>query len=238
MNNNRTVSDTKRTFYTIHTRPINSIYRRVVEELMVEMHLLSANVDFRYDPIYALGVVTAFDRFMLGYVPDKDRVSIFNALCKALNEDPDRYRQDAQRLESLAAGHSGEEILSWLERATSFSDAGDLQEALGAIATNSQFKYSRLFAIGLFSLLEKSDPDLVKDPEKRAGTFTKVSAALNLPEDKVSKDLDLYRSNLEKMAQARIVLEDVIQAERKKREQRATKDTSNSATEASESNNN
>jgi photosystem II biogenesis protein Psp29 len=206
----------------------------VVEELMVEMHLLSANVDFRYDPIYALGVVTAFDRFMLGYVPEQDRVSIFNALCKALDDDPERYRQDAQRLENLAVAHSGQEMLSWLERESGFAEAGDLQESVGAIANNSQFKYSRLFAIGLFSLLEKSDPDLVKDQEKRAETLKKVSAALNLPEDKVNKDLDLYRSNLEKMAQARIVLEDVIQAERKKREQRATKD-SNSPTEASES---
>ncbi len=68
----RTVSDTKRAFYTLHTRPINSIYRRVVEEMMVEMHLLSVNADFRYDPIYALGVVTTFDRFMLGYRPDTD----------------------------------------------------------------------------------------------------------------------------------------------------------------------
>ncbi|MFM6586777.1 MAG: photosystem II biogenesis protein Psp29, partial [Microcystis panniformis] len=29
----RTVSDSKRDFYTRHTRPINSVYRRVVEEL-------------------------------------------------------------------------------------------------------------------------------------------------------------------------------------------------------------
>ncbi|MFM8003381.1 MAG: photosystem II biogenesis protein Psp29, partial [Dolichospermum sp.] len=49
VNNVRTVSDTKKTFYTLHTRPINTIYRRVVEELMVEMHLLSVNVDFSYD---------------------------------------------------------------------------------------------------------------------------------------------------------------------------------------------
>ena len=63
MSNVRTVSDTKRSFYALHTRPISSIYRRVVEELMVEMHLLSVNVDFSYDSIYALGVVTTFDRY-------------------------------------------------------------------------------------------------------------------------------------------------------------------------------
>lgn len=237
VNKNRTVSDTKRSFYTIHTRPINSIYRRVVEELMVEMHLLLANADFQYDPIYALGVVTAFDRFMLGYAPEADRVSIFNALCKSLEEDPDRYKQDAQRLESLADRLSGQELLSWVDRSTSFEDTADLQASLGAIASNPQFKYSRLFAIGLFSLLEKADPNLVKDQETRNNAIAKVSAALHLPEDKVSKDLDLYRSNLEKMAQARIVLQDVIQAERKKREKRETKVTAGPSADSSDSNN-
>lgn len=237
VNNNRTVSDTKRSFYTIHTRPINSIYRRVVEELMVEMHLLSANVDFHYDPIYALGVVTAFDRFMVGYAPEQDRISIFNGLCKALGDDPDRYRQDAARLESLAARLSGTELVSWLERSTNFEDTGDLQASLGAIASNPQFKYSRLFAIGLFSLLEKADLDLVKDQATRTEALKKVCAALNLPLDKVSKDLDLYRSNLEKMAQARIVLEDAIQAERKKREKRETKAGASSSGEAAENTN-
>ena len=134
---------------------------------------------------------------------------------KSLGDDPARYKQDAQRLESLAERLSGQELLSWLDRSTSFEDTADLQASLGAIASNPQFKYSRLFAIGLFSLLEKADPDLVKDQETRNNAIAKVSAALHLPEDKVSKDLDLYRSNLEKMTQARIVLQDVIQAERK-----------------------
>ncbi|WP_071592476.1 MULTISPECIES: photosystem II biogenesis protein Psp29 [Kamptonema] len=223
MNNNSTVSDTKRSFYTIHTRPINSIYRRVVEELMVEMHLLSVNVDFRYNPIYALGVVTAFERFMQGYLPEQDKVSIFNGLCQALGDDPQRYQQDARRLEGLASRVSILDLLSWLEGSTSFEDTGDLQASITAIATNSKFKYSRLFAIGLFALLEIVDPDLVKDPEARVQAIAKVCAALHLPEEKVTKDLDLYRSNLEKIAQARIVLADVLQADRKKREKRAEK---------------
>ncbi|MEO1521535.1 MAG: photosystem II biogenesis protein Psp29, partial [Cyanobacteria bacterium J06633_2] len=35
MSNVRTVSDTKRQFYKLHSRPISSIYRRIVEELIV-----------------------------------------------------------------------------------------------------------------------------------------------------------------------------------------------------------
>jgi photosystem II biogenesis protein Psp29 len=221
VNNLRTVSDTKRDFYTYHTRPINSIYRRVVEELMVEMHLLAANVDFRYDPIYALGVVTSFDRFMQAYRPERDKDSIFDALCRAVGDDPQKYQQDAQRLEALAKSLPGKELITWIGSPTLLDGYGDIQESLKAIALNPQFKYSRLFAIGLFTLLELADSDLVKDEKQRNQALKEIGEVLHLPEEKLQKDLDLYRSNLEKMAQVQLVMEDTLKAERKKRDQRA-----------------
>lgn len=221
MNNTSTVSDTKKAFYSTHTRPINSIYSRVVEELIVEMHLISVNVDFSYDPFYALGVVTAFDRFMQGYSPEADKESIFQALLQALGKEPQKYRDDAKRLEDLAKGISSSEMVSWLSLSAQNYNAEDLQESLKAIANNSKFKYSRLFAIGLFSLLELAEPELVKDETRRVEALKKISTALNLPEDKLLKDLDIYRDNLDKITQARRVMEDTLQAARKKREQRA-----------------
>ncbi|MGH7999652.1 MAG: photosystem II biogenesis protein Psp29 [Brasilonema sp.] len=220
MNNLRTVSDTKRTFYNLHTRPINTIYRRVVEELMVEMHLLSVNVDFNYDPIYALGVVTAFDRFMQGYQPERDKESVFHALLQAVEEDPQRYKHDAQRLQALATSISASELIAWLsQEAPSVRDA-DFQSSLQAIANNSKFKYSRLFAIGLFSLLEYSEPELVKDEKKRNEALKTIANGLGISDDRLNKDLELYYSNIEKMSQALTAMSDMILADRKKREQR------------------
>lgn len=216
MNTVRTVSDTKRAFYNLHTRPVNSIYRRVVEELMVEMHLLAVNGNFRYDPIYALGVVTTFDRFMQGYRPDQDRDSIFQALCRSLEQQqsPEQYRQDAEHLLSLAQESTWENLF--------FVPKGDLLDnTMGAIAANPQFKYSRLFAIGLFTLLETANPDVIKDESKRVEALKQIAQKLNLQDDKIQKDLDLYRSNLDKMAQAQAVIADALAADRKKREERA-----------------
>jgi photosystem II biogenesis protein Psp29 len=222
VNNVRTVSDTKRAFYTLHTRPINSIYRRVVEELMVEMHLLSVNVDFQYDPIYALGVVTTFERFMQGYRPEADKDAIFDALCQAVGYEAQQYRQDAKRLEELTSHRSAEAIITDMIQSSSFGEGSDLQKYLHAIANNPKFKYSRLFAAGLYTLLETADPDSVKDAKQLGETLTQIGTALNLPADKLQKDLELYRSNLEKMVQVRLLVEDTIKAERKKREQRAS----------------
>ncbi|HEY9599882.1 MAG TPA: photosystem II biogenesis protein Psp29 [Cyanophyceae cyanobacterium] len=234
MNSVRTVSDTKRDFYNHHTRPINSIYRRVVEELMVEMHLLSVNADFAYDPIYALGVVTSFNRFMEAYRPERDKESIFDALCQSVGSNPQQYKQDAVQLEAVASRFSGKELIYWFSALTPLDAAGNLHTTVADIANNPRFKYSRLFAIGLYTLLETADSELVKDEKQRTDALKQISDALNLPEDKLQKDLELYRSNLEKMAQVRSVIEDAILAERKKREKRS-QENNQSSTSASSS---
>ncbi len=234
MNNVRTVSDTKRAFYSTHTRPINSIYRRVVEELMVEMHLLGVNVDYHYDPIYALGVVTSFDRFMQGYRPEQDRISIFNGLCQALQTDPNRYQQDAERIKATVSHKSAKDVVAWLEQAATSNGGDEMQEQVKAIANNPKFKYSRLFAIGIFTLLEMADPEAVKDTAQREALLGQVCAALRLPQDKVQKDLELYRSNLDKVAQAQAVMEDILKADKKQREKREQAASGTTPTDAAE----
>jgi photosystem II biogenesis protein Psp29 len=220
VNNVRTVSDTKRTFYTHHTRPVNSIYRRVVEELMVEMHLLSVNIDFVESPIYDLGVVTTFDRFMQGYLPEADKDSIFAALCQAVQGSAPAYRQRAEAIKATVNGLSLDQLKAQFEAAKSSADS-PLQQALHAVAINDKFKYSRLFAIGLYTLVEAVDEAVLSEKDSRNTLMMFLADCLNISGDKVIKDLELYRSNLDKMAQAQEVMQDILNAERKKREQRA-----------------
>ncbi len=187
---------------------------------MVEMHLLRVNTDFRYDPIFGLGVFTSFYRFMLGYRPEADITPIFNAICQALEDDAQRYRQDADRLTAVAGQLTVKDLEQWLSQSYSVPDAGDIQAQIAAIAQNPKFKYSRLFVIGLFTLLETADAELVKEEAARTAAIQQICTALNLSEEKVQKDLELYRSNLEKMNQVRLVMEDTLKADRKKRDDR------------------
>lgn len=232
--NLKTVSDSKRDFYSYHTRPINSVYRRVVEELLVEMHLLSVNADFKSDPIYYLGVVTSFERLMQGYRPEKDKESIFNAICKSVGGDPQVYKDQAGSLLELANNKSSEDLIAWLEMPQSEAGIDNIIEPIKAIAQNKNFKYSRLFGIGVFTLLEKANPELLSDEKERNKTLTLLSEKLNLPEEKLKKDIELYRSSLEKMNQLLAVIEDVLQADRKKRQKLEQKETETSATTTTE----
>ena len=219
----KTVSDSKRAFYSAYPRPINSIYRRVIEELLVEMHLLSVNADFKPDPIYCLGIVTSFERLMQGYQPEKDKEQIFNALCTSTDGDPQQYKSQAGTLLSLAEDKSVDELISWLGNPTAEEDRSHIVEPIKAIASNDNFKYSRPFAIGIYTLLEECDLELVRDQEKCYATVDAIAEKLSISSDKMKKDLDLYRGNLEKMTQLLKVIEDVLEAGRKKREKREQK---------------
>ena len=220
MSNVRTVSDTKRAFYSTHTRPINAIYRRVVEELMVEMHLLLVNVNFSYDAIYALGVVSVYDRFMAGYEPEKDRQSIYSAVIKAVMGDPAQYRTDAEEIMGAAKGIASVEAFKALLEDAKTSGGDSLKGNLNKVITNPKFKYSRLFATGLYNIIEAIDADILSDKDKREALLKELAATLGFNDELLVKDIELYRGNLEKMAQAQAVMKDMIEAEKKKKAKR------------------
>lgn len=214
----RTVSDTRRAFYQYHTRPINSIYRQVVQELMVEMHLLSVNTDFQPDAIYAVGVCQSFEQFMTGYKPEEDKTSIFNALCKAIEANPDDYRHQSENLLNFVEGKSAEDLVNWLLNPVADNGLDEnIVNSLKSILERERFKYSRLFGIGFYTLINKVAPDLAKDEEKLAELIAPYSEKLNLPVDKLKKDVDLYRSNLDKINQMLVVIAETIEASKKKR---------------------
>lgn len=219
MNSRPTVSDTKRAFYSRQTRPVNSVYRRVIEELLVEMHLLRVNDDFKYDAIYALGIVTSFDNFMEGYEPASDRESIFTALTAAEDLDLQTIRSNAEHLGNTVNQKTLDGLTTWFQSAAS-SGMGEFEGQVKAIADNSSFKYSRLFGIGLYAMLQKADDEAAKDEEKVKGYLTELSSLLGLSEDKLAKDIELYRSNLEKVQLARQTMAEIVAADRKREAQR------------------
>ncbi|MCS6782413.1 MAG: photosystem II biogenesis protein Psp29 [Gloeomargarita sp. SKYBB_i_bin120] len=202
-----TVADTKRAFYQHYPRPIHSVYQRVVEELLVEMHLLHVNVAFRYQPLYALGVVTAFDTLMQHYTPPAHRDLIFQALCRALHQDPQQYRKDAERLLTLAQGDSGARLRAWLAQPeTPLAEQDPLQRELRDWVTPPVPKYSRLAAVGLWTLVQTVLPEA---SEQWSFAMQTLAQALQWNPERVQRDVDLYRSTLERLTQARAMLADM-----------------------------
>ncbi|KAL8145642.1 protein THYLAKOID FORMATION1, chloroplastic-like [Apium graveolens] len=215
-----TVSETKANFLQAYKRPIPSIYNTVLQELIVQQHLTRYKRTHRYDAVFALGFVTVYDRLMEGYPSDEDREAIFRAYIRALQEDPEQYRSDAQKLEEWARSQTANTLVDFS------TNEGDVQSILKDIAERAKskesFSYSRFFAIGLFRLLELAN---ATEPT----TLEKLCAALNIDKRSVDRDLAVYRNLLTKLVQAKELLKEYVEREKKKVEERTGSQTANEA---------
>jgi len=207
-----TVAETKLNFLKSYKRPIPSIYSAVLQELLVQQHLMRYKKTYQYDAVFALGFVTVYDQLMEGYPSNEDRDSIFKAYITALNEDPDQYRADALKMEEWARSQNGSSLVDFSSR------DGEIESILKDISERAKgkgnFSYSRFFAVGLFRLLELSN---ATEPT----ILDKLCAALNVSKRSVDRDLDVYRNILSKLVQAKELLKEYVDREKKKREERS-----------------
>ncbi len=219
----RTVSATKATFFSAYPRPINSVYRRVVEELLVELHLVTVKSHFVYDPFFALGVVTVFNALMEAYRPEAQRQPIYEALCKALHMKPETLKQDAEKLTELLSQGDPQQRLYLLQQKPEAEDVGGLKRILERMKDSQNYTYSRIVLLGLYTAYESVATTLYPDLEQRTQVFFEtVSQPLGFSEERVRKDLELYRNSLDKMQQARAVVEEMVKAARRQQERRTT----------------
>ena len=109
-----TVADSKRAFHTAFPHVIAPLYRRLVDELLVELHLLSHQQGFQADGLFAVGLTQVFDSFSQGYRPEQQREPLFNALCAANGFEGPALRTQAEQARSGVGHHSLEEVKGWL----------------------------------------------------------------------------------------------------------------------------
>lgn len=215
-----TVSDTKLNFLKSYKRPIPSIYNTVLQELLVQQHLMRYKRTYQYDAVFALGFVTVYEQLMEGYPNSEDRDAIFQAYIQALKEDPEQYRSDAKKLEEWARAQTANSLIEFSTR------EGEVETILKDISeralSKGNFSYSRFFAIGLFRLLELAN---ATEPT----VLEKLCAALNINKRSVDRDLDVYRNLLSKLVQAKELLKEYVDREKKKREERSGSEKANEA---------
>jgi photosystem II biogenesis protein Psp29 len=211
-----TVADSKRAFHRAFPHVIAPLYRRMVDELLVELHLLSRQQGFQADPLFACGLIQVFDSFARGYRPEQHRQPLLAALCSASGFDAAQLRQ--QRDEAVAAmgSHSVEEVKQWVAQRGEGAPE-PLATALASIQ-RPDFHYSRLMGVGLLSLLEVAQGADGMDPAALRGFAHDLGEAMGLLRGRLDKDLSLYATNLEKLAQAVELMEETVAAERRKRE--------------------
>ena len=211
-----TISDSKKAFHSAFPYVIPSLYRRTADELLVELHLLSHQTNFQVNALFAVGLRQVFHAFTKGYRPEEQIELMFAALCSCNGFNADELKALAEGSSKAVQGHSVEDVQAWL---TAKGDKAPEPLATGLAALGGDnFHYSRLMAVGLFSLLSEAQGSESDDPEALSTTAHTLGEQIGLSRPRLEKDLSLYRSNLEKMAQAVELMEETLAAERRKRE--------------------
>ena len=231
-----TVADSKREFHRAFPHVIAPLYRRMVDELLVELHLLSRQTGFRSDALFACGLIQVFDSFAKGYRPDAQRLPLLQALCSASGFDADQLRHQRDSAMAAMGSHSVEQVKQWIEQEGSGAPE-PLAAALAGIR-RTDFHYSRLMAVGLLSLLEQAQGAVALDAAALRSYAHDLGGAMGLLRERLDKDLSLYATNLEKMAQAVELMAETVASERRKRErqqQEATEAPTEIAAEAAPS---
>lgn len=225
-----TVADSKRAFHASFPHVISPLYRRLVDELLVELHLLSHQRGFQPDPLFALGLVQVFNSGTRGYRPEAQRDPLFQALCSACGLQASALREQRDQALASVGQHSVEEVRQWIDQQG--EGAPELLRIALANVRRPDFHYSRLTAVGLLTLLEEARGSDSMDPKALRQFAHDTAEAMGLLRDRVDKDLGLYANNLEKLAQAVELMEETVAAERRRNERRKVTDAATTPPEA------
>ena len=212
-----TIADSKKAFHSAFPHVIPPIYRRVADELLVELHLLSHQKGFKPDLIFAIGLTKVFDTFTRGYKPEGHLAPLFEALCRSNSFDPVSIREQAERALQSIEGHTFDEVSNWL-RNKDTETPNKISNELKSLSANSNH-YSRLITIGLLSILEQSinKPTSEKDKASLENLIVETSESLGFSKNRVERDLNQYSSNLDKISQALELMREAIEHDKKKK---------------------
>tara|TARA_Y100001968_G_scaffold331694_1_gene387249 strand:+ start:2428 stop:3102 length:675 start_codon:yes stop_codon:yes gene_type:complete len=217
LSQNLTISDSKRAFNKAFPYVIPAVYRRISDELLVELHLLSHQKTFRIDSLFSLGLKALFDSFTEGYQPAHHGQMLFEAICSSNGYDPIKISEQAENLKEAMSNITFDELQEYLT--TKKDSAPNFIKTCLSEIQNKNIHYSRIHAVGIITILRyiKGLDENISDD--LCSKCLDISEKIGLRKDRVEKDITLYKSTLEKLSQALDLIKESIQRERKKRDE-------------------
>ena len=183
-----TISDSKSEFHKEFPYVIPPIYRKLADELLVELHLLSHQKNFKKDSIFAAGLLEIFSKFTSGYKPTEHIAKLFDAICNCNGFNPNEITSSSEQLISKAKSSSKEDINTFLSKLNEENKGNDY--------------YSRISAIGIYKLVCESQSFKDGKAEDINKEINNICKLLGYQYSRVEKDISMYKSNIEKMKQA------------------------------------
>jgi len=194
-----TVSDSKKLFHEKFPFVIPGLYKKIVDEMLVELNLLNHQNEFTQDYLFCIGLTETFKELMNGYKPEKHMDILFESLCSCTNFESNKINETSQKTQKEFKNKSTKDILNLLKE-----------------KSDSKLYPSRILNLGIYILISNSKDFEVENESEMKKIISNIFEHLNLSTNKAEKDIGTYKSSISKMKQAKELIEELKIKDKKK----------------------
>ena len=198
-----TVSDSKKLFHEQFPYVIPGLYKRIVDEMLVELNLLNHQNEFSQDYIFCVGLTETFKELTKGYKPEEHLDLLFESLCNSTNFEAKEIKEISKESQKEFKDKSSKDIVKLLKE-----------------KSNSDLYPSRILNLGMFIIISNSQDLKGKDESETNKIITDIFEKLNLSINKAEKDIGIYKSSISKMEQAKELIEELKIKDKKKNQKK------------------
>ena len=194
-----TVSDSKKLFHEKFPSVIPGLYKKIVDEMLVELNLLNHQNEFTQDNLFCVGLTQTFKELTKGYKPEKHLDLLFESLCSATNFEAKEIKLISQKSQKEFKDKSHKDILKILNE-----------------KVTSKLYPSRILNLGMYKIISNSQDFKEKNESEINKIIYDIFEKLNLSTNKAEKDIGIYKSTISKMEQAKELIEELKIKDKKK----------------------
>ena len=194
-----TVSDSKKLFHEQFPYVIPGLYKKIVDEMIVELNLLNHQNEFTQDFLFCIGLTETFKELMKGYEPKKHLDLLFDSLCSSANFEANKIIESSQKAQKDFKDKSSSNIMELVKE-----------------KSNAKLYPSRILNLGIYIIISNAkDFSNFKDSDV-SNMITNLINNLKLSVNKAEKDIGIYKSTISKMKQAKELIEELKIKDKKK----------------------
>ena len=194
-----TVSDSKKLFHEQFPFVIPGLYKKIVDEMLVELNLLNHQNEFALDYLFCIGLTETFKELMKGYKPEKHLDLLFESLCVSTNFQANEIKEISQQTLKEFSNKPSKDILKLLKE-----------------KSNTKLYPSRILNLGMYILISYSQDFKEKKESEINKVISNIFEELSLSPNKAEKDIGIYKSSISKMEQAKELIEELRIKDKKK----------------------
>jgi photosystem II biogenesis protein Psp29 len=194
-----TVSDSKKLFHEKFPYVIPGLYKRIVDEMLVELNLLNHQNEFTQDFLFCIGLTETFKELTKGYKPDEHLDMLFESLCSSTNFAAKEIKEISLKSQKEFKDKSSKDILKLLKE-----------------KSNSKLYPSRILNLGMYILILNSQDFKEKNESDMNKIISEIFEEFSLSANKAEKDIGIYKSTLSKMEQAKELIKELRIKDKKK----------------------